>query len=257
MFRKRLFATIIGAWIPVLLVFLWWKLSENSTNPYFPPLSSIWSRFQEIWLSDQFGIHVVPSLRNLVIGYSIAVVLGVGLGVVIGGTKGLSRYVEPFIDFQRSIPPVALVPVFIVIFGLDAQMRIASIAFATVLPIIIATIQAVRVTDSYLIDTATAFRLKRGQILWKVRLPAGLPLIFSGLQVGLQIAFVVTIASEYLGAGFGIGAFTLIAADSFLILDAWTGVLLMGLLGYLIYLIFDVVERLSLRWYIGQKKLSQ
>jgi ABC-type nitrate/sulfonate/bicarbonate transport system permease component len=87
-------------------------------------------------------------------------------------------------------------------------------------------------------------------------MPAGLPMIFSGLQLGLQVAFIVTIASEYLGAGFGMGAFTLIAADSFMILDAWTGVILMGLLGYGINLIFDVVQRIMLSWYVGQKKLA-
>ena len=81
-------------------------------------------------------------------------------------------------------------------------------------------------------------------------------MVFAGLQVGFQIAFVVTIASEYLGSGFGLGAFTLIATDSFMILDAWTGVLLLGLLGYALSLLFDLVERLSLRWYYGQKKIA-
>ena len=83
-----------------------------------------------------------------------------------------------------------------------------------------------------------------------------MPTVFSGLQVGFQIAFVVTIASEVLGSGFGLGAFTLIATDSFLIVDAWTGVVLLGILGYLLNIVFDLVERLSLRWYYGQKKLS-
>ena len=83
-----------------------------------------------------------------------------------------------------------------------------------------------------------------------------MPQIFAGLQVAFQVAFVVTIASEILGSGFGLGAFTLIAADSFMIIDAWTGVILLGLLGYLLNLVFDIVERRSLRWYFGQKKLS-
>jgi ABC-type nitrate/sulfonate/bicarbonate transport system permease component len=116
--------------------------------------------------------------------------------------------------------------------------------------------QGVRATDATLLDTAAVFQLSPGQTLWRVRLPSAMPIVFSGLQIGLQIAFVVTIASEYLGSGFGIGAFTLIASDSFLILDAWTGVLLMGLLGYAINIVFDGVERISLRWYFGQKKLA-
>ena len=66
----------------------------------------------------------------------------------------------------------------------------------------------------------------------------------------------VTVASEYLGSGFGLGAFTLIATDSFMILDAWTGVILLGVLGYVLSLLFDLVERASLGWYYGQKKLA-
>lgn len=252
----RLLALLIGAWLPIALVAWWWTASADSTNPYFPPLTTIWDRFIELWFSDQFVINVVPSLRNLAIGYALGCLIGIVGGALVGSSPKATAYLEPFIDFQRSIPAVATVPVFIVLFGLDFEMRIAAITFAATMPILISTIQGVRDTNLVQLETAQVFHLTRSQILWRVRLPAAMPLVFSGLQLGLQIAFVVTIASEYLGAGFGIGAFTLIAADSFLILDAWTGVILMGLLGYLINIIFDVVERISLRWYIGQKKLS-
>lgn len=113
-----------------------------------------------------------------------------------------------------------------------------------------------RSADIVQVETARAFHLSKAQQLWRVRLPGAMPLIFSGLQLGLQIAFIVTIASEFLGSGFGIGSFTLVATESFLILDAWTGVILMGLLGYVINIVFDIVERSSLRWYYGQKRIG-
>ena len=160
------------------------------------------------------------------------------------------------IDFLRSIPPVATVPVFILFFGLDVQMRVAAIAVAACFPTLLSTMQGFRATDPTLLDTGMVFRLTPFQMMWRVRVPSASPIIWSGLQVSLQIAFVVTIASEILGSGFGIGAFTVIATDTFMILDAWTGVVLMGLLGFAINVIFDLVERWSLRWYIGQKKLA-
>jgi ABC-type nitrate/sulfonate/bicarbonate transport system permease component len=98
--------------------------------------------------------------------------------------------------------------------------------------------------------------LTQFQTLVRVRIPSAGPIIFSGIQVSLQVAFVVTIASELLGSGFGIGAFTLIATDTFMIIDAWTGVILMGILGYLVNLVFILVERRALRWYFALKKLS-
>ena len=252
----RLLAVLIGAWLPVLLVYLWWSASAESTNPYFPPLSRIWSRFLELWVFAEWPTHVLPSLRNLALGYAIAVVLGLVLGGLVGASRGAGRYVEPLIDFFRSIPAVATVPISIIVFGLDASMRVAAISVGALWPILLATMQGVRATDPTLMDTVRVFGVSRTATLWRVQVPGAAPLIFSGLQIGLQIAFVVTIASEFLGSGFGIGAFTLIATDSFLILDAWTGVILMGLLGYAINIIFDGVERVSLRWYYGQKKLA-
>jgi len=251
-----LLAILIGGWLPVLLVTLWWNASASSENPFFPPLELIWEQFKLNWVFLNVPIHLVPSLQNLFLGFAIGVVAGIGLGALVGVSGAVSRYVEPVVDFFRCIPPVALVPIFILLFGLDSAMRVASIAFATTFPILIATIEGIRGTNLVLIDTASVFGLRRAQMLWRVRLPNAMPVIFGGLQVGFQIAFIVTVASEYLGSGFGLGAFTLIATDSFLILDAWTGVLLLGLLGYALSLVFDIVERLTLRWYYGQKQLA-
>lgn len=249
-------AVLVAGWLPVLLITWWWNASADSEDPFFPPLSQIWEQFKLNWIFLNVPVHLVPSLQNLFLGFAIAVVAGIGLGALIGASGTASRYVEPVIDFFRSIPPVALVPVFILLLGLDSAMRVASIAFATTFPILIATIEGIRNTNVVLLDTASVFRLSPAQMLWRVRLPNAMPVIFGGLQVGLQIAFIVTIASEYLGSGFGLGAFTLIATDSFMILDAWTGVLLLGLLGYALSLVFDIVERISLRWYYGQKQIA-
>ncbi|MGA0208768.1 MAG: ABC transporter permease [Candidatus Nanopelagicales bacterium] len=253
---RRILIVLIGAWIPVLIVYLWWTSSAGSINPYFPPLSLIMDRFTELWFSHEFVTTVLPSLRNFLLGYALACIIGICLGTLIGGSQTGIRYAEPIIDFIRSIPAVATVPIFIVIFGLDIAMRVASITVAATMPILIATIQGVRSADVVQVETSRVLHLSRSRQLWRVRLPGAMPLIFSGLQLGLQIAFIVTIASEFLGSGFGIGSFTLIATESFLILDAWTGVILMGLLGYVINIAFDVVERFVLRWYYGQKKIA-
>ena len=247
---------LIAGWLPVILIVWWWNASSTSDNPFFPPLQVIWEEFKLNWIFANVPVHLVPSMENLFTGFAIAVVLGIGLGALIGSSAGASRYIEPIIDFFRSIPAVALVPIFILLLGFDSSMRIASIAFATTFPILIATIEGIRTTNVVLLDTASVFRLSGTQVLWRVRLPNAMPVIFGGLQVAFQIAFIVTIASEYLGSGFGLGAFTLNATDSFLIVDAWTGVLLLGMLGYALSLVFDVVERASLGWYYGQKKLA-
>lgn len=243
-------------WLPISLVVIWYFASASSQDPFLPPLQVIWDDFVALWVFKNVPVHVVPSLINLFSGLSIGVFVGLLAGVFIGTSPRVSRYIEPTVDFIRSIPPVATVPVFIMIFGLEAQMRIAAISFAAIFPTMLAVIQGMLSNNKTLIDTAKVFRLSRFQTLFMVRVPAASPIIFSGIQVSLQVAFVVTIASELLGSGFGIGAFTLIATDSFMIVDAWTGVILMGLLGFTVNFIFDLLERRVLRWYLMSKKLA-
>jgi ABC-type nitrate/sulfonate/bicarbonate transport system permease component len=254
--NSRIVRFLVGAWLPVLLMWVWWTLSADSTNPYFPPLEQIWQRFLELWVFDQVPIHVLPSLRNLFIGLAIGVAAGILVGAHIGLSNLASRLVIPVVDFVRSVPSIAFIPIFIIFFGLEAEMRIAVIAFSTCFPVLLATSQGVRSTDPTLLDTVRALRFSPFQILWKVRLPAAGPQIFAGIQLAVLIGFIVMIGSEILGAGFGIGAFAKITADSFLIVDAWTATILMGLIGYALYLIFRVVERIVLRWYYAANKLE-
>lgn len=256
MIKKTSINAIQSLWVPFVLVAAWWVFSANSQDPFFPPLSVIWEQFVYLWVFDNVPIHVVPSLINLFSGFFIGVFVGIVGGVAIGTNQGLAKFVEPAVDFIRSIPPVATVPIFIMIFGLSYEMRIAAIAFSAIFPTMLAVIQGMHSNNPTLLDTAKVFRLTPFQTLVRVRIPAAGPIIFSGVQVSLQVAFVVTIASELLGSGFGIGAFTLIATDSFMIIDAWTGVILMGILGFSVNILFNVVERRVLRWYLASKKLS-
>ena len=254
--QLNLLSLLQAIWLPIALVVIWWFASANSEDPFLPPLQIIWEDFLFLWVFQNVPIHVVPSLTNLFSGLAIGVTVGLVLGVFIGTSTRIARYVEPTVDFIRSIPPVATVPVFIMIFGLESQMRIAAIAFSAIFPTMLAVIQGMHSNNKTLLDTAKVFRLSRFQTLFMVRVPAASPIIFSGIQVSLQVAFVVTIASELLGSGFGIGAFTLIATDSFMLVDAWTGVILMGILGFAVNFIFDLIERRVLRWYLMSKKLA-
>ncbi len=254
--NSRVVRVLVGTWLPVLIIWLWWNLSADSTDPYWPPLQVIWERFLELWAFDQVPVHVVPSLRNLFFGLAIGVSAGILIGAHVGLSTTAARFIIPVVDFLRSIPSIAFIPVFIMFFGLEGEMRIAVISFATCFPVLLATNQGVRSTDPTLLDTVRALRFSSFQILWRVRLPAAGPRIFAGIQLSVLIGFIVMIGSEILGAGFGIGAFAKITADSFLIVDAWTATILMGLLGYGVYLIFRGVERFVLRWYYAANKLE-
>nr|WP_196837138.1 ABC transporter permease [Zhihengliuella flava] len=229
-------------------------MSANSTNAFFPPLSTILERFQELWLFDRFASDVLPSLQNLLTGYLIAVVLGVLLGFVIATVPVLRAMFEPALHFIRGIPPVALIPILITLIGFGQEMRVTSIVLAATFPTMISTIDGIRAVDTGLKDVCSVYRLTRGERLLRVYLPSAGPQIAAGMQVSLQVGFIVMIASEMLGSSQGIGAMTLLAQQSFLSADMWAGILLLGFLGFAANLVFEAVRSRALAWYIGSKR---
>jgi len=254
--RKTLYIAL-GVGTPVILLGLWFAVSAGSTNTFFPPLSTILVRFQQLWIFAHFSSDVLLSLRNLLIGYAIAVVAGVGLGFLLAMMPRVRGYVDPVIHLFRGIPAVALIPILISLVGFGIEMRIVSIALAAVFPTLIATVDGLRGVDGTLKDVSSVYRLTVPERLTRVYLPAAGPQIASGMQVSLQTAFVVMIASEMLGPSDGIGAMTLLAQQSFMIADMWSGILLLGVIGFAANMIFELGRRRVLAWYIGSRKMAR
>ncbi|WP_079580516.1 ABC transporter permease [Paenarthrobacter nicotinovorans] len=248
---------VIGVAAPVLLLVAWWFLSADSTDPFFPPLQTILVRFQELWLFEHFQSDVLLSLGNLFLGFVIAAAAGIALGFITALVAPVRWMLDPLIHFLRGIPPVALVPIFISLIGFGTQMRITSIALAALFPTMIATVDGIRSFSNDLLDVSRVYRLTRKERVLKVLLPAATPQIFSGLQVSLQVAFIVMIASEMLGSSQGIGAMTLLAQQSFMTADMWAGILLLGVIGFLVNILFSLLRRRVLSWYIGSRRLAR
>ncbi|MQA07900.1 MAG: ABC transporter permease subunit [Pseudonocardiaceae bacterium] len=250
---RRLRSVAIEFWLPVLIVVLWWFASARADLVFYPPLAEIVQRFGEQWLSERFFTDVVPSLRNMLVGYAFSCLVGVGMGVVVAQVRVVRHAVEPLVHFLRSIPPVALVPLAILVLGFGADMKMVIIAFSAVFSTLIATLDGVRAADPLLGEVTKVYRISGRDRLFKVTLPAAAPQILGGLQVSLQIAFVVMITSEMLASTEGIGYLTILAQQTFAITDMWAGMLLLGVLGYLFNLLFTLAERRVLRWHIGMR----
>lgn len=249
--RQARWLTVVEIASPVLLLVAWWFGSAGSQDPFFPPLQAILAEFQRLWLFDHFASDVLPSVGNLLLAYLISCVLGIGLGTALGLFRGLSLALDPVIQFLRSIPAVALLPILVALAGFGNEVRILSIVLAATFPVLIATVDGVRSTDTLLLEGARVYRLSRWERVSRIYLPSAGPQIFSGAQVSLQVAFIVMITSEMLGAAQGIGALTLLAQKSFDVKGMWAGILLLGVLGYLVNLLFTLVRRRVLSWHYG------
>jgi ABC-type nitrate/sulfonate/bicarbonate transport system permease component len=254
---RGLRASALELWLPVLLFTGWWLFSRGSTSIYFPPLTRILQSFRTDWLSSEGAHDLRPSLVVLGGGFGLAVVVGICLGAALGLNRTAERATRPLLELLRAVPGVALLPVFIVLIGIGTDMKIVLVASGAVWPVLLNTTDGVRSTEPLLIDMAVSYGVGRWRRLRSIILPAASPQIFAGARTALAISVIIMVVSETVGAQGGIGYFLLAAQRSFRIADMWGTIIALGVLGYLLNVVFRLVEASVLRWHrLYQARLS-
>jgi len=237
--------------LPLVLLGLWWLASDDSTNPFWPPLRTILTTFPDVWTAERLRADVLPSILRLSAGYAVAAVVGVAVGTVIGSYRRVRALCEPVLEFLRAIPPPVLIPVIMLFAGIDDTMKITVIASGCVWPILLNTVEGVRAVDPVMAETARSYGITGAARLRNVVLRSASPQIFAGLRQALSIAIILMVISEMFAASNGLG-FTIVQFQrGFAIPDMWTGILVLGLLGFVLSVVFQLVERRVLGWYHG------
>lgn len=235
--------------LPAALFTAWWFASAGSTSFFFPPLERILTVFGETWTAERWRADVLPSIGRLGAGYGLSSLLGVGLGVLIGRVRWLREATEPVLEFLRAVPPPVLVPVIMLFAGIGDGMKIAVIVSGCVWPILLNTVQGVRGIDAVQTDTAAVYRLGRLAVLTRVVLPAASPQVVTGMRQSLSIGVILMVISEMFAATSGLGYAIVDFQTSYRIPAMWSGVLLLGLLGVALALLFHLFDRSALHWY--------
>jgi ABC-type nitrate/sulfonate/bicarbonate transport system permease component len=235
-------AAVIGAWA---LATAW------SDSLFFPSPRDIFAEVWDGWIKDWSNTwerNLRPSLTRLLTGFALATIGSVALGVAIGRSRTLGDYVEPMIHFVRSIPPPALLPLFLVLLGIGDSMKVALIATGVFPPILLNTIEGVRSIDRLYLDTAQAYRIGPIRRLTKVILPAAAPKIFAGLRISLSIAVILMVISELVAATNGVGFRILQSQRQFKMVDLWAGLVVLGAIGAVLNGALTLAERVVLHW---------
>lgn len=242
---------LLAVGLPVVLVAVWWATSATSTSYYFPPLSAILERFDQLWLSARFVDDVVPSLLRLLAGFTLSTLIGIGLGVALGLTDVLRRAAEPVLEFARAIPPTVLVPVIAVFAGFGDTSKVLVIVSGCVWPILLNTVEGVRAADEVMVDTCRTFGITRSARLRHMVLPAASPQIAAGLRQSLSIGLILMVIGEMFAGTNGLGFSIVQFQRSFAIPQMWSGIILLGLIGFVLSVLFTLVEKRVLGWYLG------
>jgi ABC-type nitrate/sulfonate/bicarbonate transport system permease component len=194
---------------------------------------------------------VLPSLSRMMIGFIGAVVIGVVVGFVLGQAHRLQAMFAPVLEFLRAIPAVALIPLVIIVLGLDDTAKVMLITFICLWPVLLNTEAAIRGMDPGLRETARVYGIHWFRYELQVALPAAAPQIFAGMRTSLSLALIMVVVSEMMAGGNGIGVFVLQSQRSFAITDMWSGIVLIGIFGYVFNLLLIVVENRVLAWHHG------
>jgi ABC-type nitrate/sulfonate/bicarbonate transport system permease component len=243
--------------LPAILLAAWWAASDGSTDPFWPPLRTILRTFPDVWTAERLRTDVVPSLLRLTAGFTTAALAGVALGTLIGSYRRVRAVCEPVLEFLRAVPPPVLVPVIMLFAGIGDTMKIVVIASGCVWPILLNTVEGVRAVDPVMLETARSYGITGAARLRDLVLRSASPQIFAGLRQALSIGLILMVISEMFAAGDGIGFTVVQFQRSFAIPDMWTGILVLGLLGFLLSVVFQVVERRVLGWYHGLRSSTR
>jgi ABC-type nitrate/sulfonate/bicarbonate transport system permease component len=218
-----------------------------------PPVSEVGARLVGMVGEMAFWTAMVNSLQAWALGLGLSILVGVPVGLLIGALPWLYEWVRTVIEFFRPIPPVALIPLAVLIYGPTTEMKIFLVVVASLWPILFQTLYGIKDVDRVLAETAQVFRLD-----WRLRaryvyFPTTLPYLVTGLRISATIALIVTIAAELVSGAAGLGSdirFAQSAAES---TRAWALIVTVGLLGLLINAGFRRIERHLLHWHPSQR----
>lgn len=255
-----------GRWVVFAgAVALWQLATAAAKDPFFPTPLTIGEKMVDLWLSgppsdlfltEAVGTDIVPSLTRLLTGWVAASVIGITLGLWFGRSDKTYQYFSPTLNFLRSIPPPALLPVFLVLFSIGTPMQLATIIFGIVWPILLNTIDGAHTLDETVVETTRSMRLSRSRFLATVVFPAALPKIFAGLRVSLSLALILMVISELKGSTDGIGYRMIIAQRTYDMPEMWAGIVLLGILGYVLNALLLTVQNRVIGWHTRSRSLT-
>lgn len=256
--RRIARSTVATLALPVALLALWWVLSADSESYYLPPLSNILATFDDVWLfSERLTADVLPSLLRLLSGFLLAVALGVSLGVTIGSFRRVRAFCEPVLEFLRAIPPPVLVPVLMLFTGIGDTMKVLVIVSGCVWPILLNTVEGVRAVDEVLVETCRCYGVRGRARLWHLVIRSASPQIVTGMRQGLSVGIILMVISEMFAASNGLGFSIIQFQRTFAVTEMWTGILLLGALGFLLASLMRLFEQRVLNWYFGLRQAQR
>ncbi|WP_075217342.1 nitrate ABC transporter permease [Mongoliimonas terrestris] len=238
---RRTAELVVPPAVVLAVLLLVWEVTCSSPTASLPPPSVIVTDSWELIVApfyDNGGIdkglgwHLIASLQRVAVGYAIAAVVGIAVGVLIGQSLWAMRGLDPIFQVLRTVPPLAWLPLSLAAFRDGEPSAIFVIFITAVWPVIINTAVGIRNIPSDYVNVARVIRLNSLEYFAKIMIPAAAPYIFTGLRIGVGLSWLAIVAAEMLIGGVGIGFFIWDAWNSSLISDIIVALVYVGLTGF-------------------------
>ncbi len=242
-------AMVLGAFL-----FLWWFLSTSGLVPSIilpTPMETLDDLIfvtENVLRGDYIASSLWTTMRTIFFGYLLAIVIGFGLGVLVGETGFGERSVMPLLVGLDTMPKVAFAPLFVAWLGFGIASKVALATFIATFPIIVGTAAGMHSADQNARMLFQSMGASRWQTLWKMKLPTGLPQIFTGLKIGAVGVMAGAITGEFIGGGKGVGELVRLAATQLDTPRVFSLIIYLSVIGMLLYALVVWVQRWIVFW---------
>lgn len=193
------------------------------------------------------------TLQETVLGFGLSVVIGIPLGMLLVTSHTFNRAVYPLLVASQVVPKIAIAPLFLVWFGFGMLSKVLITFLMAFFPIVIAAVVGLQATEIEKLHVARAAGASKLQLFWLVRLPNALPAIFGGMKVSITLAVVGALVGEFVAAENGVGRLLLSASGNMDTELLFAGIFALVVIGVVLFLVMEVLEKLALPWHISQR----
>lgn len=241
-----------GPYVTISLLLIAWELASRLglVIPFLlPPLSVVITRISTDFMSGQLPLDIAITLYRTLTAFALSAIVGVTIGIVISRNATMRWFFDPLISIGLPMPKIALLPVFMLWFGLFDLSKILMVAFSASFQIIIATWSATQSIEKELIWSAQSLGASRRDILREVILPAAMPQILTGLQIAMPICLIVVLITEMIMGGQGLGDSMLRSARYVDSPGVFAGIVEIGIVGFCVIKVMEYIRRRLLVWH--------
>lgn len=241
---------LISLILPMLIIIVWFVGSATgSINPsIIPTPQKVGDAFGKMLEDGSLWQHILASFSRVLKGFAIGAISGIVLGLFIGLYFRLNQLFATLIGILRPIPPIAMIPLFIMWLGIGEESKVALVTVGAFWPVLLNTIAGVQSTDPKLIEVAQVFGKSRLTILKDIIIPSTIPSLFTGLRLSISTAWSCVVAAEMIAADKGVGYLIMFARQMSKPAELFVGIISIGVIGLAIDILFQLLQKKVVYW---------